>query len=244
MSCSRITFLLILFTLLFLYITKINHPLKKWVLIVLSLWFLARYVNLFVWQWRPAPSEFCVSIEEAQTRIKSGDLVQVFSSEDTTRLIKAVNLVRFIEGFNCVHTALVITYNGQPYVQNTYENSYFHDRMKTYSDSSRIKVLGSRKGWTFYLEPIDCFLEAEKHRKSNVTVHRCDKEMHFCEKSTTLMMDKAETIGHCCSHLGVLLAALGRIPPKTNWYPNWMHYMPKQIMDEMKPVETINFRVI
>lgn len=232
----------ILFTLLFiLCLLYMQKRYRKIGIMILFLWLTLRSLNLFVIQWRTPPRHSWKSKEVIKKEIQDGDLIQVFSSKDT-RAKTLMSVVRLLDGTNLLYSAIVVKEKEQLYLLNNYTIADFTNRVQFYSNPSEIKILAREKGWVFFLEPIDLFLEAEQKRSSLIHIYKNNQSIDYSSKALQKVISTIHLCSHSCSNLGNYLEHSGRIA-KRRWHPSWLFYLPSELIEQLRPQEKLEFMV-
>jgi hypothetical protein len=232
----------ILFTLLFIMcLLYMQQRYRRISIIILFVWFLCRSLNLFVVQWRTPPRHTWKPKEAITKEIKEGDLIQVFSAKDT-RAKNLFSIVRLLDGTNMLYSAIVVKDHGELYLLNNYGAADFKKRLTLYSNPLEIKILSKEKGWVFFLEPVDLFLEAEQKRSSLIHLYKNNQSIDYSPEVLHKVVSKINALSHSCSNLGNYLEHSGRIA-KRRWHPSWMFYLPTELIEQLRPQEKIEFMV-
>lgn len=239
-SISRATS--ILFTLIFiLCLLYMQKRYRKITFLLVFFWISVRSLNLFVVNWRTPSRRMWKSKDYIKKEIQEGDLLQIFSSKDT-RAKNLLSVVRILDGTNLLYSAIVVRHETQLYVLNNYGEDDFTNRLSLYENPSMIKILAKEKGWVFFLEPIDLFLEAEQKRSSLIHVYKNSHPMDYSADALTKVLAKLDLFSHSCSNLGHYLEESGRIV-KRRWHPKWMFYLPTEIVEQLRAKEKVEFMV-
>lgn len=232
----------ILFTLIFiLCLLYMQKRYRKVTLLLVVTWILFRSLKLFVIQWRTPARRMWKSKDYIKKEIQDGDLIQVFSPHDT-RAKNLFSVVRILDGTNMLYSSIVVRYQTKLFLLNNYAKNDFEDRLKLYSNPNQIKVLANEKGWVFFLEPVDLFLEVEQKRSSFIHIYKTNQPMEYSPEGLKGMLSKLNVFSHSCSNLGNYLEQSGRIT-KQRWHPSWIFYLPSELVEQVRPIEKLEFMV-
>ena len=201
-----------------------KSPYRNHVMLIFNLSLIYLALKMFVVRYRRSAE--IKTIESAVPLIENGDLIHICSVKDEIPFVDPFNLVCMFFNEDDVHTAYAIEYNSRLYVLNSYATFLFNRRK--YKDPSSVIVLEANKIVTFFMEPVEEFLQVESSTNSFLKIVKTEKKPAAFDMSQKKLFQKLASEWwkiHCCKTLGKYFESQGMAENRSG-YTDFLYYVP------------------
>lgn len=159
--------------------------------------------------------------------IKPGHLVSTFCyNVHDTFYILTRQLTMLFTGYTYFHTALAVEYQNSTYMLHAVPGDLLDDRKDCSYKEQIIRVL-KHNSWSFYLEPLESFIEAERKRNSFLKIIDTGTPLRYNEAFATTPPERKSLL-HCCYFLAKYLEKEGMMYNSSN-LDDFLYYTPYQL---------------
>lgn len=138
--------------------------------------------------------------------LRPGDIVGTFhvnTSEISYIVMRQLFLL--LGGYHCFHAGVVVRYKNRLYILHGNPKGALIGSRKGKPYADQIETMRTFSKWDICLEPLECFIAAEKENNSILTVIRTGKDLEYHAESVQSIQGGDSMLSNCCFLLGKYL---------------------------------------
>jgi hypothetical protein len=147
-------------------------------------------------------------------KIRVGDVISTHNYLEGPNWFFIRMVYTILTGDIFFHTVVVVDYQGEKYVLNSYPTSEEEFRKGSrYKD--RIFPVIHKNGWTSYMEPLDSFIDASQKDDLLIRVVSSGHNIAYSEEACQRIQNNNQSLLHCCYFTAKYMEEVGIIRNKT-----------------------------